>query len=73
LNGGFPCYSIYEAKDGKYLTIGCLEEEFWANLCLALNVTDFIKFQYTMDDVKLKEMFRTLRKIFKTKKPEALD
>ena len=67
LNGGFPCYSVYEAKDGKYLTIGCLEEEFWTNLCLALNVTDFIKRQYTMDDVKLKEMFRTLRKIFKTK------
>ena len=67
LNGGFPCYGVYEAKDGKYITIGCLEEEFWANLCRALNVTDFIRHQYTTDDAKLKEMFQTLRKIFKTR------
>jgi crotonobetainyl-CoA:carnitine CoA-transferase CaiB-like acyl-CoA transferase len=67
LNGGFPCYSVYEAKDGKYITIGCLEEEFWANLCRTLNVTYFIKYQYTTDDAKLKEMFRTIKKIFKTR------
>jgi crotonobetainyl-CoA:carnitine CoA-transferase CaiB-like acyl-CoA transferase len=67
LNGGFPCYNVYEAKDGKYITIGCLEEEFWANLCRALNVTDFIRHQYTTDDGKLKEMFQTLRKTFKTR------
>ncbi len=67
LNGGFPCYSVYAAKDGKYITIGCLEEEFWANLCRALNVTDFIKYQYTTDDAKLNEMFQTLKKIFKTR------
>jgi crotonobetainyl-CoA:carnitine CoA-transferase CaiB-like acyl-CoA transferase len=67
LNGGFPCYSIYEVKDGKYITIGCLEEEFWANLCRALNITDFIKYQYTTDNAKLKEMFQTLKKIFKTR------
>jgi len=65
LNGGFPCYSVYEAKDGKYLTLGCLEEEFWVNLCRALNVTDFIKYQYTTDDAKLREMFQTLKRIFK--------
>jgi crotonobetainyl-CoA:carnitine CoA-transferase CaiB-like acyl-CoA transferase len=67
LNGGFPCYSVYEAKDGKYITIGCLEEEFWANLCRALNVTDFTRYQYTTDNTKLKEMFQTLKKIFKTR------
>lgn len=65
LNGGFPCYSVYEAKDGRYITIGCLEEEFWTNLCRALNVTDLIKYQYTTDDAKLKEMFQTIKKIFK--------
>lgn len=67
LNGGFPCYNVYEVKDGKYITIGCLEEEFWANLCKALGVTDFIGHQYTTDDTKLKEMFHTLKKIFKTR------
>jgi crotonobetainyl-CoA:carnitine CoA-transferase CaiB-like acyl-CoA transferase len=65
LNGGFPCYSVYEAKDGRYLTIGCLEEEFWIKLCRTLNVTDFIEYQYTTNDVKLKKMFQTIKKIFK--------
>ncbi len=65
LNGGFPCYGVYEAKDGRYLTIGCLEKEFWINLCGALNVTDFIKYQYTTDDAKLKKMFQTMKEIFK--------
>lgn len=65
MNGGFPCYSVYEVKDRKYITIGCLEEKFWANLCKALNVTDFTKYQYTTDDVKLERMFQTLQKIFK--------
>ena len=32
-----------------------------------MNVTDFIKYQYTTDDSKLKEMFQTLKKIFKTR------
>jgi crotonobetainyl-CoA:carnitine CoA-transferase CaiB-like acyl-CoA transferase len=67
LNGGFPCYNVYEVKDGNYITIGCLEEEFWANLCKALGVTDFIEHQYTTDDAKLKEMFQILKKIFKTR------
>jgi len=67
LNGGFPCYNVYETKDGKHITIGCLEEEFWANLCRALGVMDFVKYQYTSDDAKLREMFQTVRKIFKTR------
>ncbi len=67
LNGGFPCYSVYEVGDGKHITVGCLEEEFWANLCRALKVTDFVKYQYTTDDAKLKEMFQTIKKIFKTR------
>ena len=67
LNGGFPCYSVYETKDGNYITIGCLEEVFWANLCRSLGVTDFVRYQYTTDDAKLKEMFQAIRKIFKTR------
>jgi len=67
LNGGFPCYNIYETKDGNYITIGCLEEEFWANLCRSLGIMDFVKYQYTTDDAKLKEMFQAIRKIFKTR------
>jgi len=67
LNGGFPCYNVYETKDGKYITIGCLEEQFWTNLCGVLGLTGFVKHQYTSDEAKLREMFQTLRDIFKTR------
>jgi len=67
LNGGFPCYNIYETKDGKYITIGCLEEQFWTNLCSVLGVVDFVKHQYTSDEAKLREMFQAMREIFKTR------
>ncbi|KPV63927.1 MAG: formyl-coenzyme A transferase [Candidatus Bathyarchaeota archaeon BA2] len=67
LNGGFPCYNIYETKDGKYITIGCLEPQFWTNLCNVLGVMSFAGHQYTNDEAKLREMFQTIREIFKTR------
>jgi crotonobetainyl-CoA:carnitine CoA-transferase CaiB-like acyl-CoA transferase len=33
LDGGLINYNIYETKDGKYLTVGALEEHFWKNFC----------------------------------------
>ena len=33
LNGGLACYSVYQTKDDKYLSVGALEPKFW----LALN------------------------------------
>ena len=36
LTGGFPCYSVYETKDQKYIAVGALEEKFWIRLCEAI-------------------------------------
>ena len=33
VNGGWPCYGIYEAADGGHVTLGALEPQFWANFC----------------------------------------
>lgn len=44
--GTMPCYRIYKTKDGKYITIGCLERRFWENLCKALNREDLIDHQF---------------------------
>jgi crotonobetainyl-CoA:carnitine CoA-transferase CaiB-like acyl-CoA transferase len=41
-NGGYPCYNIYRTKDGKYITIGCIEPVFWINLCRFVGREDFI-------------------------------
>ena len=36
LSGAHACYRIYRAGDGKYLTVGALEPQFWRALCEAL-------------------------------------
>jgi len=64
--GYYPCYNIYETRDGKYISIGCVEERFWKNLCRALGREDFIEHQLASGR-KREEIFSTLREIFKTK------
>ena len=61
-----PCYNVYETKDGKYISIGCLEERFWRNLCVSLGREDLINYQFANGE-KGKEVKNILQKIFKTK------
>jgi crotonobetainyl-CoA:carnitine CoA-transferase CaiB-like acyl-CoA transferase len=46
LSGGAACYNIYQTLDGRHVTLGALEEKFWANFCQALGKTDWISRQY---------------------------
>lgn len=66
LTGGYACYNVYETSDGKYLTIGALEEHFWRNLCLKLGREDFVKDQFTPGE-RQREMIAHLRKVFREK------
>jgi crotonobetainyl-CoA:carnitine CoA-transferase CaiB-like acyl-CoA transferase len=66
LTGHNPCYAVYETKDGKYVTVGALEEHFWRNLCVALGVEEFIADQFAEGE-RREEMFRVLRQKFKSK------
>jgi len=66
LTGGVPYYSVYEAKDGKYVSIGCLEPWFYENLCRALGREDFISHQAAVGEKK-DEIFSAFREIFRTK------
>lgn len=42
LSGAYPNYNIYQTEDGRYVSVGCLEEKFWTNLCNLLERTDLI-------------------------------
>jgi crotonobetainyl-CoA:carnitine CoA-transferase CaiB-like acyl-CoA transferase len=35
LNHGFACYNLYETKDGRYMSLGALEPQFWQAFCTA--------------------------------------
>ncbi len=65
LNGGVPYYNVYETKDGGWLSVGCLEPHFFANLCHALGCDDLTPFQH--DPSRRAEVFKRFRERFVTK------
>jgi len=65
LSGRYACYQIYEAKDGRYLSLGALEHKFWENACRVLGREDFIGKCFN-DDAQ-EEMIAAFREIFKTR------
>lgn len=61
-----PDYTIYEAKDGGYISLGCIEPVFWVNLCRELGREDFIPHQRA-SGAKREEIFAHLRQVFLTR------
>lgn len=68
LTGAYPCYALYETKDGGRLAVGALEEKFWQRLCEALGVPEFSSHQF--DPQKRAKIFSKLREIFRSKTRE---
>ncbi|WP_203338255.1 CaiB/BaiF CoA transferase family protein [Nocardioides limicola] len=40
LDGGVPYYDIYETADGEHITLGALEEQFWADFIQRLGIAE---------------------------------
>lgn len=74
LGGGYPYYNIYKTKDGKFITIGCLEPWLWENLCREIGKEDFIPFHFKLDHLhhrpegkEWEEISSYLKQLFLTK------
>jgi crotonobetainyl-CoA:carnitine CoA-transferase CaiB-like acyl-CoA transferase len=74
LHGAYPYYGVYETKDGKYITIGCLEPHFWEKLCRFLGKEEYIPYHFALEhtfhkpeDEKWDEIRSSLKQIFLTK------
>jgi len=60
LNGG-SLYDYYETKDGKYLSIGSIEPQFFANFCTTIGRPDLIDSGFMFQDVdRVKEEIRAI-------------
>jgi len=60
LNGG-SLYDYYETKDGKHLSIGSVEPQFFANFCNTIGRPDLIASGFAFQDVdKVKEEIRAI-------------
>lgn len=62
--GAWPCYNIYEAKDG-FMAVGAIEGKFWKRTCELLGRPEYANEQFTFD--KRDEIFAWLRETLKQK------
>ncbi len=51
LAGGLPCYNVYAAADGQFITLGALEPSFWTTFCNAVERADLIPRQFDYDAI----------------------
>ncbi|MCE2392270.1 MAG: CoA transferase [Proteobacteria bacterium] len=62
LTGRFACYDCYRTRDGKWLAVGAIEPHFYANLCKALGLEQYIPYQE--DDARQDEIREAFRAAF---------
>ncbi len=65
LSHRYACYNTYETADGRFLSIGAVENRFWKRLCDHLGVSEYASLQY--DDSRRKEILDFMRSSFKNK------
>lgn len=62
LTGRYACYDVYQARDGKWLSVGAIEPAFYANLCKALGCEQWAAHQ--TDDARQDEIRAAFRAAF---------
>jgi alpha-methylacyl-CoA racemase len=67
LDGGLPCYNIYETQDGKYVTLAALEYKFWHTFCTRTGHLELLPFHLPAGPGEREQAIDMLQAIFKTK------
>jgi crotonobetainyl-CoA:carnitine CoA-transferase CaiB-like acyl-CoA transferase len=65
LSHRYACYNTYETADGRFLSIGAVENRFWKRLCDHLGAAEYADLQY--DDSRRREILDFMRAAFKKK------
>jgi crotonobetainyl-CoA:carnitine CoA-transferase CaiB-like acyl-CoA transferase len=66
LSGAYACYGVYECADGRWVTVGALEPQFWTALCAALDVPELVHTQFGPPE-RQAEMRARLAEVFASK------
>jgi alpha-methylacyl-CoA racemase len=65
LTGKYACYDVYRCRDRKWISVGAIEPQFFANLCRALGHEELAEYQ--MEDRKQDEIRTAFREAFAKK------
>ncbi len=66
LSGLFPSYNAYETKDGKFFTLGAVEQRFWTTFCDTVGRPDLKQDQYALGE-RREQVMAELTALFKQK------
>lgn len=66
INQPWIAYNIYETKDGRYVTIGAIEDKFWSNFCTAVGQEDLMPHKISAPDSS-NPYWKEMTKIFKSR------
>lgn len=69
LTGRYACYDLYRCADDRWLSVGAIEPQFWANLCRALGLEHRIAQQ--LDDDVAEEVRAEVAAAFATRDRDA--
>ncbi len=63
LGGSFPCYNVYQTKDGRYMALGALESHFWVGFCEAIGREDLVSRQFP-DGTERASVIAEIQRVF---------
>jgi crotonobetainyl-CoA:carnitine CoA-transferase CaiB-like acyl-CoA transferase len=68
LLGQYPWYNVYECQDGRFFSIGLIEEKFWQTFC-NIPELDLAEHAHTQFETgtALEDLYDKMRTLFKTK------
>jgi crotonobetainyl-CoA:carnitine CoA-transferase CaiB-like acyl-CoA transferase len=67
LNHGYACYNLYETKDGRWMSLGALEPQFWKAFCRSVGRDDWEQAEYFKPGPHQKRLEKEVAEVFAAK------
>ena len=67
LNHGFACYNLYATSDGRFMSLGALEPQFWRLFCESVGRSDWNQPNYFTPGPHQQELQQQVAELFRTR------
>jgi crotonobetainyl-CoA:carnitine CoA-transferase CaiB-like acyl-CoA transferase len=67
LNHGFACYNVYATRDGRFMSLGALEPQFWKLFCESVGQPDWNQPNYFEPGLHQQALQQQVAELFRTK------
>jgi len=67
LNHGFACYNLYPTRDGRTMSLGALEPQFWQLFCATVNRPDWNRSDYFAPGSHQQDLYQQVTELFRSK------